>query len=126
MSNRQVETAKLVGWEGPIFPPAAQRLHNAWSLKNRTGSEVRTLSEKVPGFTGGLRRDRTTDGYGWFWSLEFAFHAGGQMKILLPWAQDWSRQDGTLSDRHLAVYTKGSPSLAEIESVILLMEESNG
>ena len=119
MSLKRHTDAVLVGFDGPIFPPAVAELRAAQNKsKTQNGTQLEAAARDVPGFKK-TSRPTTSDDYDWFWSLHFE-RDGLEVAVLFPWAQDWGKSDGDQSDRSIAVYTKGN--VVEDQANIVLLQ----
>lgn len=106
MSNKKHVDAYLEGYDGPFFPASVDDLRKKLDqVAGCSGSWLHRAAKIVDGYVEGFDRPTTSDGYCWFWSMEFA-RGSGSVVILIPWSQDWDGADGTQSDRGIAVYTK--------------------
>jgi hypothetical protein len=85
------------------------------------GFDLEVIGKKLGGFTG-VDRPTSSDGYGWFWSMNFKESAllrkDAELKILIPWAQDWAKVDGLQSDRPIAVMARGRIDISEAQEVV--------
>ena len=112
MSKRLVKTT-LPRYDGPVrAADALQSLFDESPNGGTTGHILEKVSQKIRGYKC-QTRPTTVDGYGWFWGQHFQTDSGGEVAILIPWAQDWDKTDGSSFDRAIAVYTMGD--VAEIE-----------
>ena len=145
MSNAEHYDAALVGFNGPFFSPAAKALHD-WMNQGEliplgddrvtrydfhkkggvsfTRGSFQNALRDMPGYREhGSHADPvvTSDDYGWFAQATFGLKSG-TVTVLIPYTQDWvEAEDGTLSDRHLAVYTQGEVHEQEVELVLAQM-----
>ena len=107
VSNEKHTQATLDGFEGPFFPSSIDELRKQLDIVGLpNGSWLEDSARNIEGFVDHLVRPTTSDGYTWFWSLEF-FEGSGKVAILIPWSQDWDKSDDTQSDRAIAVYAHG-------------------
>lgn len=117
MSLKKHTDAFLRGYNKPEFPAVAGMLQKVLREKGAvTGVTLEGACKTVEGFVE-LDRPSTSDGYVWFWALNFRTN-DGKVAILVPWAQDWDQTDGALSDRALAIYTSGNVSDVKVESIV--------
>jgi hypothetical protein len=117
MSNQRVENALLEGFSPPIFPGNLRALRKTMeSTCTTNGLSLETVGKRIKGF---VRMDRptTSDGYTWFWGLNFIC-GETNIAILIPWWQDFNHPNGDTSDRSIAVYTKGKEDEDEVTSLI--------
>ena len=106
MSSMKHAEATLEGCNGPFFPPEAEELHRQLDRAGSyDGAWLKEVGETIEEFQD-ISRPTTSDGYDWFWSLDFSI-GKGKILVLIPWAQDWDKTDGTQRDRGIAVHTKG-------------------
>lgn len=105
MSNKKHTDAILRDYDGPFFPPSVDDL---LEHLNQAGEWSGERAEQVAEALGGsawASRPVTSDGYRWFLSLDFPA-GSGSVVILIPWWNDWGKQDVPQSDRSIAVHTK--------------------
>lgn len=113
--SKQYTDAKLDGWDGPYFPKAIEALTDAKYAHHEfsaNGASLEEIGKQIPGYVGETWPE-TSDGYGWFWALEWKLDSGS-IQLLFPWAVE---QLGKL-DRSIAAYTMGSISTEVLESHI--------
>ena len=116
MSNMKHAEATLAGYEGPFFPPEVDELHRQLDRTGGyDGAWLKNIGETIEEFQD-ISRPTTSDGYVWFWSLDFSI-GRGKVLVLIPWAQDWDKTDGTQSDRGIAVHTRGVDELTAAQVV---------
>lgn len=113
MSNKRVTEARLAGFHGPYFDGLEDLQHlfagDLQRINELYVSDVRKQFEK-PGEV--QRLIRTRDRYRWMFGLGF-FHYGREVRILVPCVLDYEIEDGTHSERHVALYYKGDPLTSE-------------
>lgn len=106
MSNQKHVDAILTGHAGPYFPPSVDDLRKQLDEAGAfNGAWLERVGQTIKGFVREVSCPMTSDGYTWFWSLEFT-SGEGTVAVLIPWSQDWDKADGTQSDRGIAVHTK--------------------
>ncbi len=116
MSSMKHAEATLAGCYGPFFPPEAEELHRQLDRAGSyDGAWLNKIGETIEEFQD-ISRPTTSDGYVWFWSLDFSI-GRGKVLVLIPWAQDWDKTDGTQSDRGIAVHTRGVDELTAAQVV---------
>ena len=81
-----------------------------------SGVFLEDICKVLPGYTG-QDRPKTDDDYVWFWGVNFTCPSG-TVRILLPWAQDWDRKDGSRLDRSAAVYADPAVSEADVFNIV--------
>lgn len=125
MSNEKVY-ARLRGWKGPCFPNSLGSLHKAYAAWAPQGDDPdgRVLIEaahKVAGYRN-PGTEQTEDGYLWARSLTFKVVRHtlfvGQVAILFPYSRDHDRQNGTATDRSIAVYCTDAVREQEIDVIV--------
>jgi hypothetical protein len=118
MSKKLIADAKLHGYDGPVNISTDQ-FQDCLSLEWLNNIMIEEVSELIPGYLEEEQFQPTTsDDYFWFSESRFKT-ANGIIVILIPWAQDWDKKDGSQFDRAIAVYTKGAVTEAEIAEVLL-------
>lgn len=119
MSNKEHPDAILYGYRGPFFPESVKSLHQLLYRNQSLSLTGTVIIEMLIGTPLNIRveRLRTADSYTWFWCLVVRKYRT-EIVIALPWTQDFSKSDGTQSDRHIALYTKGRVSDEEIDEII--------
>lgn len=113
MSKAKHVNATLLGFDGPLFPEALDKIGSFLddSIVYNIPSLTRA-AKKVPGFV--KRVDvRTNDGYDWYFGVLFSRY-GKEVLILIPWSMDFESQDGTQSDRACAAYTTKNADSSQI------------
>lgn len=123
MSNERV-SALLDGFEQQVFPAGLEGLNAVYNQWGANGHTMEELGSRVMGYHGnvGMERPLTSDGYRWFWGLEFAIEEG-RTAVLFPWARDWQRGGGLQLDRSIAVYICGSIQRDGVENLIFQLQE---
>lgn len=119
MSNKQVRTP-LTGFEGPFFPRELSELHQKmYGQGDRvvSGLGLIKLFERIPSFRE-LSYAKTEDGHHWPEAAEFRV-SGIVVRILFPFAQDFLRRDGSLSERHCALYAESDVNRFEIRRLLV-------
>ncbi len=112
MSKELVKTT-LHGYNGPVCATEVlQNICDENEGEHLDGNVLEEVARRIEGYKE-RTRPTTIDGYGWFWALSFLTE-GGEIMILIPWAQDFDKTDGSKFDRAIAVYTKGSAAEGEI------------
>jgi len=122
MSKQKVKDALLKGFNPPMFPVTLDALRMVQEATcTTTGHALELVAKRIGGF---IRRDRpkTSDGYDWFWALHFRC-GRVHIAILFPWWQDFLSTDGDMSDRSIAIYTKGEEDETEIDQLIVQLQE---
>jgi hypothetical protein len=125
VSREQRLDALLEGWGEPAFPTEMLELDRALAAAGRrvayglSGGFLNGCAGPIRGFVQGLSFPQTSDGYCWFWGLEWALPAG-RVRLLIPMRVDKGRQDGSSSDRSPALYTQG---VENIDSAIALIRQ---
>jgi hypothetical protein len=117
MSIKKMTEAKLDGWEGPFFPKSLTALHETpLTSCGITTVEFFEACESAEGFTEANENLSTSDGYVWPLQLVFTLASGSALCVLVPDLNDEREEGGYSTDRHLALYFKGSvPSVAADE-----------
>lgn len=118
MSNEKVRRAELPGHQGPFFPTNIEELQQVLYGERMTfnGDFLEKLGLQIPGFVD-KHCPKTSDGYTWFWSLDFE-----KLSILFPWGQDFAGADRTSADRHIAIYFRpGNVDMLVAERTISLI-----
>jgi|GEM_PF-4928182 len=116
MSNLQVP-ATLRHWHGPFFPPQVTTLHAAYAEWFVASGGLNPLV--LVRAANGLRHFRhpateaTDDGYFWARGLVFKILRPGNVIaglgiIMFPHCTDGRKQDGTVTDRSIALYASTS------------------
>lgn len=121
MSKQLITDAKLHGYSGPIDISTEQfqdRLPLKWlsNLLNEKASKM--ISGHLEQF-----QPTTSDTYGWFSGSIFKT-MNGTVAVLIPWAQDHEKKDGSAFDRAVALYTKGTVTEAEIAELLLQLGDN--
>ena len=114
VSNTKVST-ELKGFHGPYFPRFLDRIQKRYKYK-----AVRWNSQFFDDITETLRdgkitwHPKTADGYVWTAGVSFK-HGKVRFKVLFPMTNDAHRmEDGTNSDRHVALYVaEGFPDASQ-------------
>jgi len=113
MSKELISEAKLDNFEGPLTGSARIALHKMLDfMRFRNGTIFKNAGKKVRNHVGQFR-PKTSDNYIWFWAHSFRVKSG-IIAVLIPWAQDWDKKDGSLFDRSVAIYVKGPVKKSEI------------
>ncbi|HEY4497012.1 MAG TPA: hypothetical protein VI432_02590 [Candidatus Paceibacterota bacterium] len=87
-----------------------------------SGNELQIVAERAfRNFV--IDRPTTNDGYAWFWGIQI-LNRSGAIAILFPWCQDWKKNDRTQSDRHIAVYTRGSIGEKKVRRLLYRLYEA--
>jgi len=124
--SMQRHQASLPGHNGPYFPETLDRLVRVLEECQPNGQVLELAAQTVDGFLG-TEFTTTSDGYSWFAGLRFTVskpHSSGQPKeagqivILIPWSQDYARQDGTSADRSIAVYATNDDLTAAAATLV--------
>lgn len=124
MSIKQCKQAGLTGFDGPFFPELIGDLNSAFAKAQISGERftlgyVEKRSEALPFYSRIIFNIEaaTTDYYGWFAGIIFKI---GRITILimLPYAHDFEKIDGSLADRSIAVYTQGTPSDEAVDQIL--------
>src|SRR6266576_3229330 len=124
--SMQRHQASLPGHNGPYFPGTLDRLARVLEAYQINKYILESAAQAVGGFLG-TEFTTTSEDYSWFAGLRFAVsqslspggqQEAGQMVILIPWSQDHARQDGTSTDRSIAVYTTNDDGLAAAAQLI--------
>ena len=107
MSLTQHKDVELEGFGQPNFIGCAE-LNELYQrlVDSRTSCDQARLAKiarQVPAFIT-TNRKVTSDSYEWFWCMLFQTNSG-QTYIMFPWCKDKNRQDGSSSDRSIAVYS---------------------
>jgi hypothetical protein len=122
VSNKKHTDAILAGYDGPFFPASVDDLRKQLDEVGRyNGDWLKKAGDTIDGFVGEVDRPTTSDGYVWFWSLEFSC-GSGKVTVLIPWSQDWEQSDGTQGDRGIAVHTKNTDEATANEVVLQCVE----
>jgi CHAT domain-containing protein len=125
MSTQRHQTL-LPGHNGPYFPGTLDRLARVLEEYQIDRYTLESAARAVGGFLG-EEFTTTSDGYSWFAGLRFAVsqphspggqEEAGQIVILIPWSQDFARQDGTSTDRSIAIYTTNDNGLSAAAQLI--------
>jgi hypothetical protein len=136
MSNRQVHEATAGRWGKPFFPKNIDRLQTFYAnwAAHSLESDIEAIllaakagkSEQYP-FRSALGM-RTEDGYAWLRGIVYLVRSGtvvsGQVLLLFPYSNDTSYEDGTKTDRSIAVHRQGSVSEEEMDVVVDLFREN--
>jgi hypothetical protein len=125
MSNEQKKFANKTGWTGPLFPREISPLHSAYAKLSPScsGLFLDQVGKSIDEYSG-IERAETNDEYSWFWSLNFQTRCGTTVAVHFPWAQDWKKCDGTITDRSIAVYTRDSAINAETSRILQQLTEA--
>lgn len=121
MSNQRVWTNLTFG-NVQLFPKSLTPLQRFWG-GDRVGdycmARLIEVSKDIPGLRleEATRRSSTSDGYDWFWSPTFDTR-DGRVMVAFPWCQDFRKNDGTSTDRHITIYAAGNPTAREIDKII--------
>jgi hypothetical protein len=130
MSNRHVHEAKAGRWGKPFFPQNIDRLQTFYAtwIAQTFDSDIDGIlkAAKASSNTHITFRStlgvRTEDGYAWLRGVVYLVHRGsgyaGQVLLMFPHATDEARNDGTMTDRSIAVYRQGSVGEEEMEAVV--------
>ena len=125
MSRVQRVDALLEGWDKPTFPPEMVELDKALAAAGMrvayglSGGFLDECAGPIRGFVEGISGPRTSDGYNWFWGLEWAL-SNGRVRLLIPMTMDKGRQDGSYSDRSPAMYMQGA---VDMEAAVALVRQ---
>jgi hypothetical protein len=133
MSKARVDLAKLDGYDGPFFPKWTEELTQCISV---TFAESEIL-QALPSMPKSLTKEdiivptskflymmpdiRTSDGYSWQYVLYFRSQGGNTFAIALPYINDFEMEDGVMSDRSAACYTRGSVPEEELTTTLYLL-----
>ena len=117
VSLKRHTKAHFLGWEGPTFPKNIRQLATAYDVGTVNGQCLEEIGNKIPWFSE-RSREESTDGYTWFWLLDFALERGQSVRVAFPWAQDFDREDNSQLDRSPAVYTGGSVSGDQMNAIL--------
>jgi hypothetical protein len=112
--------ARLPGHKGPFFSAIIDKLSERYE-NTPTYAEwvLNSIGSTIEGFCGlpyyRTKPRMTSDGYTWYWFLEYA-RGEGSVVILFP----WTGYDGGIrrTTRAIAVYTKGEVSSSAIDEVV--------
>ncbi len=118
MSNKKVADSRLSTWKGPIFHNSTLHLHRVYaSFEGLIDSaEIEAAAVPVRQFQRRSGQEVASDNYIGFWTLVFAVN-GGLVAVRLPRFDDKEREDGTATDRCIAVYTMGNVFIEEVDRV---------
>lgn len=117
MSRKLVKNALLEGFEGPVLGISVEELRLVLEPLNFCGVILRMAASRMQSHVGQLR-PRTSDGYWWFWAHLFTAPSGGEVFVLIPFAQDFKKTDGSQFDRSIAVYTRDFVRYEEIHAIL--------
>lgn len=116
MSNLKVCT-RLEGYVGPFFPPILGALHKAFA--NGAQFDRDTLTFMGAGIEGFRYADAATTVDGYPWLLRLNFKVGNdKVTVLFPNSEDKKYEDGTLTDRHVALYVQSGTNMERISSLL--------
>ena len=108
MSNKRVPEARLPGFHGPFFDGLEDLQHlfagDLQRINELYLSDVRKQFEDPEPIVE--RLVPTDDGYRWMFGLGF-FHYDREFRVLVPCVLDYEVDDGTHSERHVALYYQG-------------------
>ncbi len=93
-----------------------QQFYGRGELHQTERTVLDRFGRDIPGYVN-AGNPMSSDNYVWFWSMNFEI-AGTKLTILFPWISDWARNGGTISERHIALYTNGEYGDAVIEGII--------
>ena len=108
MSNKRVPEATLPGFHGPFFD-GLEDLQHLFAGDLQRINEV-YMSDVRQWFTypaeSVQRLITTEDGYTWMFGVSF-MHYDREVCVLVPCVLDHELEDGTHSERHVAMYYSG-------------------
>ena len=110
MSNKKCYDAKHDDLHGPFFPTSLTAAHAIYALTHyfTTGWALVAFGRKMPSFKRDNLLVTTADGYPWSWTLSFQLRKNSTVILCFPYWNDYQKlQDGTRTDRHIAMYVKG-------------------
>lgn len=118
MSNWKVANTTLKWHDGPFYPPVLEKLHELLYLTTPGLSLKHNNLLEICEHSSGrfvLEQYTATDDYSWFASFVEKIYAKSSIVIALPWLHYLSQSEGSPCDRHTALFTRGSISVAERE-----------
>lgn len=102
MSKVKHHDAMLEG-KDPRFPDGFRTLAaRIEEIAGCNGHRLNKAALEVAGY-GGQMYIKTSDGYNWFWGLEFTWNRE-KVVVAIPWSQNFDKSDGNSADRAIAVY----------------------
>jgi hypothetical protein len=112
--------AKLSGYTQVNFDTS--RLLRAYGSGSFNRLDLMDVAVRVPNFIPecDVMPRTTEDRYYWFAHMCFRVGAGETL-VLFPWAQDFSRKNGSPADRPIAVLTKGEVPNVEVNKTMDLL-----
>lgn len=113
------ESAKLKGYNGPLFPDRIDTVNKICNYLSFNGSVLENVGRHSDMYIV-MDRARTNDGYHWFWGLYFKV-GSGEVAVLFPWGMRGLYSEIKL-DRSIAVYCKGDVSLEKINAILEAIE----
>lgn len=121
MSNRKMRSSATFS-DAQLFPDSLAPLQRFWGGKRTVNFSLPNLNEigkDLPGFRcmEATTREKTKDGYVWFWSPTFDTR-DGKVMVAFPWCQDFDKRGGTSTDRHISIFTAGNPTAEEVDEII--------
>ena len=118
MSNRQITTSTLDGWDGPHFTQPVLALHRIYAFLSGyfEKCELIEVAARVRGFWHAENVDWAEDAYIGLLTAVYVV-AGGLIAVRFPRFHDSEWEDGTLTDRCVALYTMGPVMKYDIERI---------
>lgn len=110
MSNKKCYDAKHSDLHGPFFPTSLTAAHVLYALTSHfsSGGALKEFGKKMPSFKNDNLYVVTLDGYSWGATLSFQLRKNSTVILCFPYWSDYLKlQDGTQTDRHIAMYVKG-------------------
>ena len=123
MDTGEIPNAELKGYEGPFYPEGIDELNHLYRHDGHwNGKALGRAARLIPGYVRKEAGVRTSDGYVWFWALEFRNGNGGIIRILCPWSKKRVDQKLSKPDCSIAVYTRGEVGQDEVEHILLMLK----
>ncbi|MFZ2188867.1 MAG: hypothetical protein WAV73_04865 [Candidatus Moraniibacteriota bacterium] len=112
MSRTLFTEAKLEGYSGPMDISTSQLQDCLDSMGPKSGETMDKIGRGIADYIEPFH-PVTSDGYCWFWGGRFKTKSGA-IAVLIPWSQDWKRNNGSQADRSMAVYSQGAVTKEEV------------
>ena len=118
--NKKKVNAELAGYE-QMFPHVLDYL-NTLNDENKLDRNVLLKMSKAKEEVETTMNTTTRDDYTWY--RGYYFKAGeGELAILLPWAQDFKKEEGTQMDRSIGIYKTGNADSEEVSRILKTIED---